>query len=77
MAKSNSNTPVKTTKLSREFDPNLVDLVETSPRPSPTLLAALRPHDETYVRQVQGIGIRHGHIHQHQGGHQEDSAPEQ
>ena len=47
---TNSNMPAKTPKPHTEFNPTLVNWVQTSPRPSPTLLVALQPHDKTYVR---------------------------
>ena len=52
VAKSNSNKPVRIPMLHMEFDPSLVNWVETSPKPSPTLPVALQLHDQTYVPKV-------------------------
>ena len=49
VAKSNSDTPVKIPILHTEFEPNLVNRVETSLRPSPTLPVALQLHEQTNV----------------------------
>ena len=49
MAKSNSNMSDKIPMAHMEFNPYLLNWVETSPKPSPTLPVALRLHEETYV----------------------------
>ena len=49
VAKSNSNTPVRIPILHMEFDSNLINWVETSPQPLPTLPVALQLHDQTYI----------------------------
>ena len=50
VAKTNSNTSVKTPMPHMEFDPYIDNPVQTTLRLSPRLPVALRLHEETYVR---------------------------